>query len=192
MELVVIEADMVDIHCYHGTKEKVFVQIEELASPQYQPPTSKMIKVVFLVYNMSLKQYSTIYESMKSHFGPTVLTYSINLLMVRSKEEIEETIGQMRKMNSSEFQFNYLKLQEISQRRINVDLVNSYISKKFKWNDVKMDYFLQKNQITSISKLLNYDKYPQMEKNIVGKTLDFARYCQEMKSIQQRSKDNKS
>lgn len=74
-------------------------------------------------------------------------------------------------------------MQEISERRINVDLVNSYISKKFKWNDVKMDYFLQKNQITSISKLLNYDKYPQMEKNIVGKTLDFARYCQEMKII---------
>ena len=98
----------------------------------------------------------------------------------------------MKKMNSFEFEFNYLKLQEISERRINIELTNSYIGKKFRWGDVKTDYFLQKNQINSVSKLLAYDKYPPMEKSIVKKTQDFGHYCEEMKNIVERGKNSKS
>jgi len=55
MELVTIEAEVVDIHCYHGPKEKLFVQLEALGSSEDQQAIGKVIKIVFLVYNMSLK-----------------------------------------------------------------------------------------------------------------------------------------
>ena len=43
----------------------------------------------------------------------------MNILMVKSKDEENELIAQLRKMNSQEFEYNYLKLQDISLRRIN-------------------------------------------------------------------------
>lgn len=50
----------------------------------------------------------------------------------------------------------------MSERKINGDLINNFVTNKFKWNNVKTNYFLERNQINSVSKMLNYDKYPQM------------------------------
>lgn len=60
-------------------------------------------------------------------------------------------------------------------------MVQGYIGKKFKWNQVKTGYFLEKNNINSIEQLFRYDRFPHWEANIIRKTLNFKEYCQKRK-----------
>lgn len=76
---------------------------------------------------------------------------------------------------------NYLKLQEISERKIRSELLQGYIGKKFKWSRVKTNYFLEKNNINSIEQLVNYHQFPQWENKMVRKTLEFSNYCGQKK-----------
>lgn len=76
---------------------------------------------------------------------------------------------------------NYLKLQEISERKIRSELLQGYIGKKFKWSQVKTNYFLEKNNINSIEQLVNYHQFPQWENKMVRKTLEFSNYCGQKK-----------
>ena len=64
-------------------------------------------------------------------------------------------------MNTQEFECKYLKLQGISEQKIESELLSKYIEEKFKWNKVKTQYFLEKNQINDLISLIGYDRYPQ-------------------------------
>jgi hypothetical protein len=177
MEVTVIEAECVSIHCYCGPKELLFETVMHLEETQ-GPPAGRIVKVVFYLYGIDLKECTLTYDSLKNNFADVFERYSMNLIMVRSRAEVEELLEQMRKMNSREFEVNYLKLQSVSEERITEDILHAYVGKKFKWNAVKTAYFLEKNRIRTVQDLLGYDKYPQWEHKVVGKTRAFKEYCE--------------
>ena len=63
-------------------------------------------------------------------------------------------------MNSKEFELNYLRIQGLSVERTSDDIIRRYISKKFRWNQVKVNYFVERNKIVGMGRVLEYDKYP--------------------------------
>lgn len=71
-----------------------------------------------------------------------------------------------------------MKLQQHSERSLRLDIVDNYISSKFKWNKVKAKYFLEKNNITSMRDLLEYSRFPYYENSIIEKTKQFRDYCE--------------
>lgn len=81
--------------------------------------------------------------------------------MMTHPGEFPELVDQVQRMNSTAFEVNYLKLQDISEQRINQNMISDYIKNKFKWNKVKTQYFLHKNSINSVQDLLTYQMYPR-------------------------------
>ena len=152
MQSTIIEADCVDILCFWGPKQHLRKGIDLLS--ERSPSEHKATKAVFYVYDLSLRQYSAVVQSLRESFRQTFDQYSINILMMREKEEIKELLQQVRKMNSADFECNYVKLSGISRQRINDDLMQNYVGRKFKWNAVKSRYFLEKNGMTKVSSLI--------------------------------------
>jgi hypothetical protein len=97
---------------------------------------------------------------------------------VRDGQEVKEQLNHISMVNESEFEYNYLKLQQHSEKVIKLEVVENYISSKFKWNKVKAKYFLEKNNITSLQELLEYSPLPFFEKSILSKTQSFLLFCQ--------------
>ena len=69
MEVTVIEAECVEIHCYCGTKDSLMQAFSEIQSQKISERTAKAVKVIFFIQNLTLKEYSSIYESLKSRFS---------------------------------------------------------------------------------------------------------------------------
>lgn len=177
MEKVVVAAEFVEIHCFIGDKAHLYDTLQMIQNEGQTSNTDRSIKIVFMVYSLPLKDYSTLYINLKQSFPQEFHKHFINILMVKNREEVEEQLGQIKKVNQSEFELNYLKLQEHSERAIRQEIVENYISCKFKWNKVKAKYFIDKNNVTSMQNLLDYPSLPFFEKSIVSKSLHFRQYC---------------
>lgn len=178
MEKVVIAAEFVEIHCFIGDKAHLYDTLLMIQQEGQTNNGDRNIKVVMMVYSLPLKDYSTFYANLKQSFPQEFHKHFINILMVKNREEVEEQLRQIKKVNESEFELNYLKLQEHSEKAIRLEIVESYIYSKFKWNKVKAKYFIDKNNVTSMQNLLDYPSLPFFEKSIVSKTLHFKQYCE--------------
>jgi hypothetical protein len=109
--------------------------------------------------------------------------------MVKNRAEAEEHLNHIRKVNQSEFEYNYLKLQEHSEKTLRLEVVENYILAKFKWNKVKTKYFMEKNNIFSMKDLLEYPRFPYFEKTIIDKTKQFREYCERAINSKKTSND---
>ena len=85
----------------------------------------------------------------------------------------------MRRMNSFQFECKYLQFHDLSKEKIEDEMVNTYVDKKFKWKKVKTNYFLEKNKVRDIHGILGYSDYPLWQQKAVNKTSEFIKFCQE-------------
>ena len=70
-----------------------------------------------------------------------------------------------------------MQLQEQSQKVIEQEIVQSYLLGKLKWNSIKSKYFTEKNKITSVKELIQYQSFPFFEKGVINKTISFMEFC---------------
>ena len=71
-----------------------------------------------------------------------------------------------------------MRVQGLSAQRIESNMLKDFVVKKFKWNEVKTKYFLEKNKIAEVRKLVGYNGYPHWEQKVVDKTRQFKRFCE--------------
>ena len=70
-----------------------------------------------------------------------------------------------------------MRVQGLAAQRIESNMLRDFIEKKFKWNDVKTKYFLEKNKIAEVRNLVCYNGYPHWEHKVVEKTRFFKKFC---------------
>ncbi len=56
MQLVVIEAEYVDVHCYLGPKQQVQTTLQDIDINKSQE--SKIVKIVFYLTNLTVSEYT--------------------------------------------------------------------------------------------------------------------------------------
>ena len=90
MESTVIEAECVDILCFWGHRQHLEKGIELLS--MRHPTEDKTTKAVFYVYGLGLREYSSVVEPLRHSFRETFERYTINILMMRDRNEIGELL----------------------------------------------------------------------------------------------------
>ena len=75
MRLEVVEAECVDIYCYYGTKKMMFEMMVQGFEKDIKKIEGKTSKVVFMLTNLKLKDYSQVSESLKNTYGEMFLAY---------------------------------------------------------------------------------------------------------------------
>ena len=116
---------------------------------------------------------------MQNSFRETFDRISINILMMNKRQDIGELVEQIVKMNTLNFECNYLRFQGLSGQKIGDEMIKDYIEKNFRWNNVKTKYFLEKNCIRDLRGIVSYRDYPSWEHRIANKTAQFLKFCEE-------------
>lgn len=87
MEKVVIAAECVEIVCFIGDKTLIYDTLLAIQQEGQVTNENRCTKIVFMVYSLALKDYSTLYTNLKQSFAEQFERHFVNILMVQSREE---------------------------------------------------------------------------------------------------------